>query len=90
MDSLELFLVIFKKNTKDFKDSNLQLNKALFGFLLFVEGLNPKPFNRKSMGPLCKFLVERMGDAKFKDDIWRILEACCTCVMPQYIVYCLI
>jgi cytoskeleton-associated protein 5 len=75
LSDLDLFLIILKKYTKDFKDANLPLNKAIFTFLFFLDSLTPKPYSRKSFGPMCKFLVERMGDAKFKDDISKLLES---------------
>lgn len=37
LSDLDLFLVVLRRNTKEFKDSNLQLNKALFNFLAFVD-----------------------------------------------------
>lgn len=83
-------MVFLKAKTKDWKESNLMVNKEIMAFLMFANGLEPKPFTRKSFPPMCKFLIEKMSDSKFKDDIAELFEACCSCVMPKYIVLYLI
>jgi uncharacterized phage-like protein YoqJ len=69
MQSFDAIMVYLKAKTKDWKESNLMVNKEIFAFLSFCNGLEPKPFTKKAFPPLCKFLIEKMSDAKFKDDI---------------------
>ncbi len=75
-----------KKKTKEFKDGNLVVNKELFALFNFARSLkDPRILTKRSFPPLCRFLFERMGEVKFKDDIISILDAACASVPPNFV-----
>ncbi|CAD8120601.1 unnamed protein product [Paramecium sonneborni] len=90
LNHFEDILNFLKIKLKDWKEANLSINKELFSLLIYANNLDPKPFTQKSFQPLCKLLVEKMTDSKFREDIYIILKGCCECVNPKYIVLYLI
>jgi hypothetical protein len=83
-------MMFLKRKTKDFKESNLQIVKEIFNLLNFADGLEPKPFTRKSFSSMGKFLIEKISESKFQKEVSKLFESCCECVPSNYMVSFLI
>lgn len=82
----DLVLYYLKIKLKDWREANLSINKELFNMLIYANDLDPRPFTKKSFPPLCKLLIEKLTESKFKEDINLIILGCCESVTPKYVV----
>ncbi|KAM3139866.1 hypothetical protein pb186bvf_008108 [Paramecium bursaria] len=83
-------LYFLKAKLKDWKEANLAINKELFAMLIYANDLDPRPFNKKSFPPLCKLIIEKITETRFKEDIQTIIRGSCESVSPKLVVIYLI
>jgi cytoskeleton-associated protein 5 len=72
------WLAVLKSKLKDWKESQLIINKEMFGFLIFVVNTrNPEYVNKKFTLAIHGFLLDKLTDPKFSDNITFIIENIC-------------
>jgi hypothetical protein len=74
-------LLILKKRTKDFKDANIHIVKAIFALLEEIS----KKIDPLGLGLMISYLVEKLSEKNLVDKIYNIL-CNCTKTLPARLV----
>lgn len=83
-DVIEACAKFIKAKMKDWKESNINLQKAIIGFFAFIS-LNLEKISKRTMAVGFSFFVDRIGDVKLSAAIKEMLLNASEIVTPKFV-----
>jgi len=80
----EATLAFLQHVSKDWKEANLSIIKEIFNIINTLITLEDRPVTKRFFPYLAEFILEKMTDTKFSDNLYIILESCCQSVTPAF------
>ena len=88
---LEALLVLMRSKLKDWKESNLNLNKEFLSLIQRTLALPSHPFTKKAVLAFSGFVTEKIVEnKKFTETIQEMLSGILECVNPKFVVACVL
>ncbi len=83
---MEELFVVLKNKLKDWKDSNLNINKEILNLLQNLSMKNPPIFNKRIFAVISGYFLEKISEnKKFTESCTEILNHIISCVSPQFV-----
>ena len=85
-DVIEATVRWLKAQLKDWKDSNMNMNKAAVNMLKETSKTSSN-YNKRAVHTVMPFLTEKLGDVKFKEGCVEAILNLCEQVGPKYVMF---
>lgn len=85
-ENLEATLRYLGKKLKDWRESTLNVVKEIFILIMMVNDLEPCPYTKKTYLLTLPLILDKIGDAKYNDQLYKIMLRYTEWVFPKFII----